>query len=132
MSDLRDRIADALYTAPAVPTEAGERVARRTAEHDADAVMGVVGPEIAHWRTEATDGAVMAKRRGELVRELKDTLAGVRALHTNSHTARGTGRFHPDPPDHWTPYCDHCDQDWPCDTIRTIDGSAEEAPVDDG
>lgn len=80
MADLRDRIADALYTAPADPTEAGELVARRTAEHDADAVMEVVAPEIAHWRTEAADGAAMAKRRGELVRELKTELARVRAL----------------------------------------------------
>lgn len=42
MNDLRDRIADALYTAPADPTDAAERIARRTAQRDADAVMPIV------------------------------------------------------------------------------------------
>ncbi|RCV53489.1 hypothetical protein [Marinitenerispora sediminis] len=48
--DLRARIAEALYVAPAEPTDAGERVARRTAGHDADAVMAVVGPELERLR----------------------------------------------------------------------------------
>lgn len=81
MSDpLRDRIADALYTAPAVPTEAGERVARRTAEHDADAVMGVVGPEIAAYESSlmavlqrAQDAeAELARARTDLAAEIDD------------------------------------------------------------
>ena len=42
VNDLRDRIADALYTAPADPTDAAERIARRTAQRDADAVMPIV------------------------------------------------------------------------------------------
>ncbi|WP_431870845.1 hypothetical protein [Nocardiopsis eucommiae] len=37
--NLRDAIVDALYTVPADPSEASERVARRAAGHDADAVM---------------------------------------------------------------------------------------------
>lgn len=49
-------------------------------------------------------------------------LANVRALHTSSQETRGVGRGSP-----WTPFCDHCHQDWPCATIRALDGAQQPA-----
>lgn len=60
--DLRDRIADALYTAPADPTDAAERIARRTAQRDADAVMPMITTDLGE--------------RDARIRALENTIAG--------------------------------------------------------
>ena len=116
MSDLRDRIADALYTAPAVPTDAGERVARRHAEYDADAVMGVVGPEIAGWRAEA-------KRQADHVWQLECTLDRVRELHP----PREVAPIYPIDTRLGRPgytECATCRQPYPCPTIKAVRGDS--------
>ena len=76
MNDLRNRIADALYTAPAEPTEAAEKVARRTAERDADAVIEAKGANTVAGRA---DEFVEVER--VIVRLAQLDLPGAEAAH---------------------------------------------------
>lgn len=77
---LADRIAEALYTAPAAPTDAAERVARRTAARDADVVMDVVQKELLEAET------VPLPRR-----HLADIIEALTRLAADYTPARGLG-----------------------------------------
>lgn len=123
-TSLRDRIADALYAPPAIRTAANERFARFDAESGADAVMGVVGPEIASmWDQIDRDQhtAMDAHAALDRVRELHSPreMPAVAPLATadGEELSEGTSA---------RTECAACRTPYPCPTIRTIDGSTNE------
>lgn len=83
---LRARLAAALYTAPADPTDAAERVARRTADRDAAAVLGVVAAEASRIALGLTGGyeVLYRQHQGDLldaenrIADLEEQLAATR------------------------------------------------------
>ncbi|GAA1766008.1 hypothetical protein [Streptomonospora arabica] len=97
MSDLRGRIADALASAAMHPDPNADWT---------DAVMGVVGPEIASMWDQID-------RDQHAAMDAHAALARVRELHASDDDSEDA-------------FCDHCRVPYPCPTIRTIDGSTDE------
>jgi hypothetical protein len=56
---------------------------------------------------------------------LENQLAAVSGLHVDSYTSHGIGRGNDTPPDYWTAYCEHDNQDWPCPTVRTLNATPD-------
>lgn len=106
-------------------------VARRRTEQRDRARTVAVALENENARLEAElDATFLHKKKQELherAERAEQQLANVRALHTSSQETRGVGRGSP-----WRPFCDHCHQDWPCATIRALDGAQQPATGEAG
>lgn len=110
--ELRDRIAALFRHPPGV-----ERLGDATPGEIADAVLAVVQPLLDRTLDAAAAINGMRAKAEARAEQAETVIARVRDLHQRNDQRRPLDlSLTP------TTHCAHCGQDWPCDTVRTLEG----------